>query len=92
LDAFQFGRNAVALVITPSNSLDWHEGMQQLQRRGVQVSVVGIDAASFEGRPPDEDNLALLEGTGISVIRVRCKDSLVQVLEGGSDASFIRRR
>ena len=92
LDAFRFSRNAVALVITPSNSRDWHEGVQHLQRRGVQVSVIGIEAASFEGRSPDQDNLALLEDTGISVMRVRCKDSLVQVLECGSDASFIRRR
>jgi uncharacterized protein (DUF58 family) len=86
LDAFQFGRNTVAIVITPSNSRDWHEGLQLLQRRGVQVSVIGIDAASFEGRPPDQGSLALLEGVGIPVIRVRCNDSLVPVLESGSDA------
>jgi uncharacterized protein (DUF58 family) len=92
LDAFLFGRNTVAIVITPSSSRDWHEGVQQLQRRGVQVSVVGIDAASFEDRPPDEDTLTLLEGSGISVLRVKCKDSLVQVLESGSDARFMKRR
>jgi uncharacterized protein (DUF58 family) len=83
LDAFQFGRNTIAIVITPSNARDWHEGVQQLQRRGVQVSVVGIDAASFRGRPSDKDALALLEGAGIAVMRIKCKDSLVQVLEGG---------
>jgi uncharacterized protein (DUF58 family) len=91
LDAFQFGRNAVAVVITPSSARDWHEGVQMLQYRGVQVCVVGIDAASFEGRPPHEDTLALLEGAGISVIRVKYKDSLVQVLENGSNAGSIRR-
>jgi uncharacterized protein (DUF58 family) len=85
LDGFQFGRNTVAIVITPSNACDWHEGLQLLQRRGVQVSVVGIDATSFDGRPPEQDNLALLEGVGISVVRVKCKDSLVQVLESGSN-------
>ncbi len=92
LDAFQFGRNTMAIVITPANSRDWHEGVQQLLRRGVQVSVVGIDAASFRGRPPGEDTLALLEGAGIAVVRVKCKDSLVQVLESGSDASLLRRK
>jgi uncharacterized protein (DUF58 family) len=92
LDAFQFGHNTVVIVITPSNAYDWHEGVQQLRRRGVQVSVVGIDAASFENRPPDEDTLALLEGAGISVLRVKCKDSLVQVLESGSDVRLIRGR
>jgi uncharacterized protein (DUF58 family) len=87
LNAFQFGRNTVVIVITPSNSSDWHEGVQQLQRRGVQVSVVGINAASFTGRPPDEDALALLEGTGIAVIRIKRKDPLVQILENGSNTS-----
>src|ERR1700737_1292888 len=48
LDAFHFGRNTVAIAITPSNSRDWHEGMRLLQRRGVQVAVVGLDAASFD--------------------------------------------
>jgi uncharacterized protein (DUF58 family) len=92
LDAFQFRRNTVAIVITPSNSYDWHEGVQQLQRRGVQIFVVGIDAASFENRPPDEDTLALLEAAGISAVRVKCKDSLVQVLESVSDGRFVGRR
>jgi uncharacterized protein (DUF58 family) len=86
LDAFQFGRNTVAIVITPSHLRDWHEGVQQLRRRGVQVSIVGIDAASFGAPPPDEDNLIWLESAGISTIRVRCKDPLVQVLESGSNA------
>jgi uncharacterized protein (DUF58 family) len=91
LDAFQFGRNTVAIVITPSSMLDWHEGVQLLQHRGVQVCVIGIDAASFAGRPSGEDTLGLLEGTGISVIRVKYKDSLVQVLESGSGTGLIRR-
>src|SRR5438128_2707898 len=64
LDAFHFGRNTVAIVITPSNSRDWHEGLRQLQRRGAQVAVVGLNAASFSNAPADEDTLALLEGAG----------------------------
>ena len=92
LDGFQFGRNTVVIVITPSNLSDWHQGVQHLQRRGAQVCVIGIDAASFERRPPNEDTLALLEAIGVSVIRVKYKDSLVQVLETGSDANMLRRR
>ena len=92
LDTLQFGRNTVVIVITPSNASDWHEGVQQLRRRGVRVSVVGLDAASFTGPPANEDTLALLAGTGIPVIRVKCQDSLVQVLESGSDARFSGRR
>ena len=90
LDAFHFGRNTVAIVITPSTSRDWHESLRHLQRRGVQVAVVGLDAASFEDRPVDEDTLALLEGAGIPVLRVKCKASLTEALERVSEAHFAR--
>jgi uncharacterized protein (DUF58 family) len=93
LDAFHFGRNTVAIVITPSNSRDWHDGLRHLQRRGVQVAVVGLDAGSFENEPPDEDTLALLEGAGIAVMRVKYKDSLAQILESGStNGRYAQRR
>lgn len=93
LDAFHFGRNTVAIVITPSNSRDWHEGLRHLQRRGVQVAVVGLDAGSFENEPPDEDTLALLEGAGVSVMRVKSKESLAQILESGStNGRYAQRR
>ena len=90
LDAFHFGRNTVAIVITPSNSRDWHDSLRHLQRRGVQVAVVGLDAASFEDRPVDEDTLALLEGAGIPVLRVKCKASLTEALERVPEAHFAR--
>jgi len=92
LDAFHFGRNTVAIVITPSNSRDWHESLRHLQRRGVQVAVVGLDAASFETRPPDEDTLALLEGAGIPVLRVKCEASLTEALERNPEARYARWR
>ncbi|HLZ55897.1 MAG TPA: DUF58 domain-containing protein [Ktedonosporobacter sp.] len=92
LDAFHFGRNTVAIVITPSNSRDWHEGLRHLQRRGVQVAVVGLDAASFEEQPSDEDTLALLEGAGIPVMRIKYGEPLAQVLESGPDVRYTRRR
>jgi uncharacterized protein (DUF58 family) len=84
MDAMHFGRNSVAIVITPSNSYDWHESLHHLQLRGVQVAVVGLDAASFEQQPSDEDSLAMLEGVGVPVLRVRYGDSVAQVLESGS--------
>ncbi len=93
MDAFHFGRNTVAIVITPSNSRDWHEGLRHLQRRGVQVAIVGLDAGSFEHEPPDEDTLALLEGAGIPVIRVKCREPLAQLLESGStNGRYAQRR
>ncbi len=92
LDALHFGRNTVAIVITPSNSRDWHEGVRHLQRRGVQVAVVGLNAASFVNGPPDEDSLALLEGAGVPVMRIRHADSLTQALESSQEARFAQRR
>jgi uncharacterized protein (DUF58 family) len=92
LDALHFGRNTVAIVITPSSSRDWHEGLRHLQRRGVKVAVVGLDAATFDGSPPDEDTLALLEGAGIPVARVKRGDSLIHVLESSHEARYALRR
>jgi hypothetical protein len=92
LEALQFGHNAAVIVITPSNLYEWHEGVEQLQRRGVEVFVIGLDAASFEyssqHSSPDEDSWALLEGTGISVLRIKCHDSLTQLLEEGCKHPF----
>jgi len=92
LDALHFGRNTLAIVITPSNSRDWHEGLHHLQRRGVKVAVVGLNAASFDGSPPDEDTLALLEGSGIPIARVKCGESLIKALESSHEASYPLRR
>jgi len=92
LDAIHFGRNTVAVVITPSNSRDWHDGLRHLQRRGVQIAVIGLDAASFEKKPADEDSLALLEGAGIPVVRVKHEDDIAQVLESGPTVRHTQRR
>jgi uncharacterized protein (DUF58 family) len=92
VDAFHFGRNTVAIVITPSSSRDWHDGLRHLQRRGVQVAVVGLDAASFDNSQPDEDTLALLEGAGIPVLRVKCEEPLAEILEREPEARYARRR
>ncbi len=92
LDAIHFGRNTVAVIITPSNSRDWHDGLRHLQRRGVQVAVIGMDAASFEAKPSDEDSLMLLEGAGIPVVRVKREDDIAQALESGPNARHAQRR
>lgn len=92
MDAFHFGRNTVAIIITPSTSRDWHDGVRHLQRRGVQVAVVGLDASSFDDRPTDEDTLALLEGAGIPVLRVKRETTLEEVLERDPEAHYALRR
>jgi uncharacterized protein (DUF58 family) len=92
LDAMHFGRNTVAIVITPSPSRDWHEGVRHLQRRGVQVAVIGLNAASFENKPVDEDTLTLLEGAGVPVLRIKSGDSLTEALESGPMVRYAQRR
>ncbi len=92
LDALHFGRNTVAIVITPSASRDWHDGVRHLQRRGVQVAVVGLNANTFTNSPQDEDTLALLEGAGVPVLRIAKGDSLTEVLESGPDVRYAQRR
>ncbi len=93
LDAMHFGRNTMAIIITPSTSRDWHDGVRHLQRRGVQVAIVGLDAASFdENIPSDEDTLALLEGANIPVLRVQNGSSISESLEKDPDARFALRR
>jgi hypothetical protein len=93
LDAMHFGRNTMAIIITPSTSRDWHDGVRHLQRRGVQVAVVGLDAASFdENIPSDEDTLALLEGANIPVLRVQSGSSISEALEKDPEARFALRR
>jgi uncharacterized protein (DUF58 family) len=92
LDAIHFGRNSVAIVITPSTSRDWHDGVRQLQRRGVHVAVVGLNAASFENKPDDEDTLALLEGAGVPVMRIKRGDPLSEMLERSPETRYARLR
>src|SRR6266852_2738776 len=92
LDALHFGRNSVAIVITPSTSRDWHDGVQHLQRRGVQAAVIGLNAASFEDKPADEDTLALLEGAGIPVMRIKRGYPLCEVLDRSPETRYARLR
>jgi len=92
LDAFHFGRDSVAIILTPSTSRDWHDGVRQLQRRGVQVAVVALNSASFENRPDDEDTLALLEGAGVPVMRIKRGDPLSEMLERNPETRYARSR
>jgi uncharacterized protein (DUF58 family) len=92
VDAVHFRRNTVAIIITPSSSRDWHDGVRHLQRRGVQVAVIGLDASSFNQSPADEDTLSLLEGAGVAVLRVKRSDSLSEILERDPEARYALRR
>jgi uncharacterized protein (DUF58 family) len=83
MQGMHFGRNTVAIVITPSWQDDWQEGLQQLRRRGVKTAVVAIDASSFDTMPANERAIDVLIGMGVPTIVIRRGDPLVHVLEGG---------
>ncbi len=50
--------------------------------------MVGLDAASFDDSPLDEDTLALLEGAGIPVARIKCGESLTLALESSNEVRY----
>jgi len=83
-----FGARGEALKVFHVH--DGH-GIAQLRRVGVQVAVIGLDVASFEQEAPDEDTLALLEGAGVPVMRVKYGESLAQILESGPESRYARR-
>lgn len=75
-----FGRNAMAVVITPSAEVDWVAVLRGLRRRGVRGAGVIIDAASF-GAPVDATPVLFgLVEAGIPAYRVREGESLVAAL------------
>ncbi|MBI2864320.1 MAG: DUF58 domain-containing protein [Chloroflexi bacterium] len=46
-ESFRFGRNSTVIVVTPSASEAWVEGLQELVNRGVRGVAVVLDASSF---------------------------------------------
>ncbi len=71
----EFSQSTSLVVITASGDGEWVEALAGLQRRGVKVSTVVMDSASFGG---DDNSLAIerLVGAGIRTFRVRQGDSL----------------
>ncbi len=71
----EFSQATSLVVITAAGDGEWVEALSGLQRRGVKVSTVVMDRASFGG----EDNSYAVErlvGAGIKTFRVRHGDSL----------------
>jgi len=75
-----FGRNSVAVVITPSSELAWVAVLRDLGRRGVRGAGVVVDAASFGAPRQAAAVLQALADAGIAAYRVREGDLLAEVL------------
>ncbi len=75
-----FGRNSMAVVITPSTDIGWVAVLRGLRRRGVRGAGVVVDPGSF-GAPVDATPVLLrLVEAGIPAYRVREGESLVAAL------------
>jgi uncharacterized protein (DUF58 family) len=84
----RIARNTILVMVTPSNELDWPEGLHHLQRRGVRPYVVLLDPSSFDAAIPGNARAHdALVAAGIPVIPVRRGDPLVHVLEQGPQIS-----
>lgn len=75
----EFSQATSLVVITASGDGEWVEALSGLQRRGVKVSTVMMDRASFGG----EDNSETIErlvGAGVKTFRIRRGDSIGRAL------------
>ncbi|MDI7275880.1 MAG: DUF58 domain-containing protein, partial [Anaerolineae bacterium] len=82
-----FGRNSVAVVITPSTETGWVAVLRNLRRRGVRGAGVVVDPASF-GAPREATPVLLeLADAGIPAYRVREGEPLVSALTNPATVS-----
>jgi len=75
-----FGRNAMAVVITPSTEVDWVHVLRDLGRKGVRGVGVVVDPASFGAAHGATGVLQALIEWGIPAYRVREGESLTAAL------------
>ncbi len=75
-----FGRNSVAVIITPSTNTAWVKALRDLGRRGVHGIAVVIDPASFGSRQQAGPVLHALAESGILAYRVREGELLAAAL------------
>lgn len=75
-----FGRNSVAVVITPSTDTAWVKVLRDLGRRGVHGIAVVIDPAGFGSRRQAGGVLHALMESGIMAYRVREGEMLAAAL------------
>jgi len=80
VEGASFGRNTMAVVITPSVNTAWVRVLRGLGRRGVRGIGVVIDPKSFGAERDAEGTLQALAEAGIPAYRVREGDSLAAAL------------
>ncbi len=86
-EGLSFGRNSVAVVISPSTDTAWSDSLRDLSRRGVRGIGVVVDPASFGSRRRAAGILQALMESGILAYRVREGDSLAAALSSPAQPS-----
>jgi len=81
-------RNSTAVIITPTDRSDWIAVARDLDRRGVRIVAVLLDAASFGHPYGNTDLMTHLAANGIPTYRVREGDDLAQALTASADAAY----
>jgi uncharacterized protein (DUF58 family) len=79
-EAQQLARGTTVIIVTPSTDLKWVLSARQMERGGLRVVAVVVDAASFGGREGSEMLATQLLSTGTVTYLVKCDESLEQAL------------
>lgn len=79
-NAGQFDKSASLLIITSSTRTEWVLILRKLRRRGLNIAVVLVDAASFGGEQSLDDVAAGLVSGGIPTYVVHRGDSFAHAL------------
>jgi uncharacterized protein (DUF58 family) len=85
-----FGRNTMAVVVTPSADASWVRVLQDLGRRGVRGTGIVVDGQSFGG-PSVMGALQACMDAGIPAYRVREGDALAGALATPTSTFELRR-
>jgi uncharacterized protein (DUF58 family) len=79
-EAQQLARGTTVIIITPSTDLSWVLSARQMERGGLRVVAVIVDAASFGGPEGSEMLANQLLGIGTATYLVKCDEKLEQSL------------
>jgi uncharacterized protein (DUF58 family) len=79
-EAQQLPRGTSVIVITSSNDIQWVVTARQMERAGLRVVAVVVDAGTFGGSPETRGVAAQLAATGTPTYLVKRDDSLEQAL------------
>ena len=79
-EAQQLARGTTVIIITPSIDLQWLLAARQMERGGLRVVAVVVDAATFGGEQGAETLASQLVGTGTMTYMVKRDDPLEQAL------------